>query len=135
MRILVLLTALVLTGCAFVEESPGSAYIATTYATLKVIDDDPEKAQRVEEIALEVLRVADDDPEATIDRLIETARGHIRWDRLDNADTLLVNALLIELAERLKERFGEGIIPEDARLTVQTLAGWVIDAASTVDEA
>lgn len=124
-----------LASCSFLEERPATAYLATTYATLKVIDDDAEKAERVIEIATEVLQLASSDPETTISRLMSEARGLIRWNRLDDADTLLVNALLVEVEHRLREKFGDGIIPEDARLTVQTLAGWVIEAAqSTLDD-
>ncbi len=134
LAIITLIVGSLTTGCAWLEENETSARVLTTYATLKVIDEDPEKARRVEEIALEVLQLADSDPQTTIQRLVGEARSHIRWERLDAADSLLVNALLIELEVRLQERYGDGIIPEDARLTVRTLAGWVIEAARTVPD-
>ncbi len=123
-----------LAGCAWIAENESSARLLTTYATLKVIDGDSERADRVEAIALEVLQLAADEPQATISRLVSHARTLVPWDRLDQADTLLVNGLLIELEVRLIERYGEGIMPDEARLTVADLAGWVIAAAQTVPD-
>lgn len=122
-----------LSGCAWLSENEGSARLLTTYATLKVIDGDAARADRVEEIALEVATYAGADPDVSVDALIARVRGLIDWSDLDEADTLLVNALLVEVSIRLKEKLGDGLIPEDARITVQTLAGWVIEAARTVE--
>ncbi len=132
-KLLVLFAALTLTGCGLVdviEENESSARLVTTYATLKVIDGDNEKADRVVEIAQEVSRLAGDDPEVTVDLLVARIRSLIRWDRLDEADTLLVDALLLELSARLKDKLGDELIPKDARVTVQTVAEWVISAAA-----
>lgn len=117
-------------GCALVAENESTARITTTYATLKVIDDDADKAARVIEIATEVKTFASDDPEATVDALIVATRALIRWDRLDRADAILVDTLLLELARELKERLGAGVLPEAARLTVVMVADWVISAAA-----
>lgn len=134
MRKFLLLTAAVplFAGCAWIEENPATAYMAVSYATEKVIEGDVERAQRVEQIALEVERASSGDAVATIDLLIELIRDEIDWTKLDSADTRLVNYLLLTLSDELKERYGDGLIPEDARLTVQQIAGWVIETARGV---
>ena len=121
---------MVLSGCAFIQEHESEARIATTYATLKVIDEDAERAARVVDIATEVSEIAGGDPEATVGLLIAEARDLIKWENLDAADTVLVDTLLIELEARLIDVLGDGILPDDARVTVQTIAEWVIRAAS-----
>ncbi len=135
-KTIVLLAALAVSagGCAFIEDNENSARLVATYATLKVIDGDSERADRVEAIALEVSALAGDNPEATVDTLILRARALIDWPSLDAADQLLVNALLLELSVRLKEVLGDGVIPERARVTVQTVAGWIIAAAQQVPD-
>jgi len=116
-------------GCALIQENESTARIVVTYATLKIVDGEPAKGERVIEIAEEVRTYTSDDPEVTVDALMNRVRGLIRWERLDRADTLLITALLVELEERLKERLGEGLISPEDRLTVRTLADWVISAA------
>lgn len=117
-------------GCAIVEERPSGARLAVTYATLKIIDGDADRADRVRAIAEQVKTYANDDPQLTVDLLIRQARALIEWDRLDAADTALVDTLLIELAARLKEELGEDLIPVELRVTVVTVADWVIAAAA-----
>lgn len=126
----ILICLFLLSGCAFLQEHESEARIATTYATLKVIGEDSERAARVVEIATEVRAIASGDPEATVALLIGEARELIKWDRLDAADTVLVDTLLVELEVRLIDVLGDDILPEDARVTVQTIADWVIRAAS-----
>lgn len=128
--LLTVLACFTFAGCAFLQEHESEARIATTYATLKVIDEDAERASRVVEIATEVRAIAGGDPEATVGLLIGEVRGLIKWENLDAADTLLVDTLLIELEARLINRLGDGVLPDDARLTVQTIADWVIRAAT-----
>ena len=127
-----LLASLVFAGCSTLNEYENTARLTTQYATIKVIDDDRAKAQRVEEIATEVKAYAQDDLFLTVDRLIDEARSQIAWHKLDAADRLLVDALLTELEVRLKERFGGDAVPDELRLTVEKLADWVISAARMV---
>jgi len=119
-------------GCSTLNEYERTARLTTMYATIKVVDDDQAKAERVEEIAGEVKRYAQDAELLTIDALIDTTRSLIDWSKLDAADRLLVDALLLELEDRLKERFGDDTVLEDLRLTVDKVADWVIEAAQMI---
>lgn len=116
-------------ACAFLSEHKATAKLATQYATIKVIDGDRAKAQRVREIAKEVKEYANTKAQLTVDRLIDEVKAQINWEDLDAADTLLVNALIDELSQQLTERLGSESLPKDLRLAVDTVIDWVISAA------
>lgn len=116
-------------GCATIQENESTARVAVQYATIKILDGDPEKADKVEQIAEEVKAYASGEKPVTVDALIEKAATYIPWEDLDDADTLLVTALLEEIRVRLKERLGDDFVPEDLRVTVDMVAGWVLEAA------
>lgn len=116
-------------ACATIGDQDSTVRLAAMYATIKVINGDTRKAERVEEIASQVQAYASDEKFLTIDLLVDQVRELVNWDKLDAADTLLVDALLMELRSRLEERLGTNVLPEDLRLAVNTVAGWVISAA------
>lgn len=118
-----------LAACSFVQERESNARLATMYATIKVVDGDAAKADRVEEIATEIREYASGEKFLTVDLLVDQVRKQVNWDRLDAADKLLVSALLDELKLQLIERLGADVLPEDLRLAADTVAGWVITAA------
>lgn len=122
------MAAFVLVGCATIAS--GDARLPVMYATLKVIDGDAAKAQRVREIATEVKALAADEVFFTVDALIIAINGQIRWEKLDMADTLLVTALVDELRSELTKRFPSTEVDADLRLAVTTVADWVITASS-----
>lgn len=131
-NLLLALTCLALSACSFVDEREDTARLAVMYATIKVIDEDADRADRVIEITREVKGYASGEASLTVEGLIAEVRDQIRWDRLDAADELLVQALLIELRDRLKERFDGDYIPQDLAITVDKVADWVISAAAMV---
>lgn len=122
----------VLCACSFLQEGNRDAKLVTQYAVLKVAENDPAKARRIEEIALDVQRYANDAANLTVDSLIVAIRAQIRWDLLDMADTLLVNALLERLRDELIAYLGPETLPEDVQLAATTVATWVIEAAQLV---
>lgn len=127
--ILALAAMLVVSGCAMLTEGDSQARLVTMYATLKVVDGDAGKATRVEEIATEVQEYASQETFLTVDLLIAAIRDRVPWHDLDAADELLVNALLDELRNELIRRLGSDVLPEDLRLAVENVTGWVISAS------
>ena len=123
---------LCLCGCAALTEGNTDAKLITQYAVLKVSEGDPAKADRIEEIALEVQRYAQDATAITVDALIVAIRAEVRWSELDAADTLLINALLERLRTELIEYLGPEQLPEDVRLAATTVAEWVIEASRLI---
>ena len=116
-------------GCSFLQEHESSAEFTTKSVTLKVIDGDASKAERVESIASDVQAYAGSEVHLTVDLLIRAIEERVDLDRLDPADRLLVEELIDSLRAELIRRLGPGVLPEDLRLAVDTVAGWVIDAA------
>ena len=129
-RIMIIVSLAVLASCSLTEERPETARLIVQAATYQVIDGDASKAERVIEIATEVRSIAETDPHLTIAALVQSARELVRWDTLEPSERLLIEALLVELQYRLEERFGPDPLPADLRLTVDRIAGWVVDAAS-----
>lgn len=130
-----LLLALTLTGCAsvnsFFKENSTTAQVTVQYATLKVIERS-DKINRDD--VLEKVRLARDlitqDTEVTFRQLSAKVREAINWDRLDDADQILLDAVLQEAETRLQERIGEGVLDEDSKTTLVTLFNWIEQAAS-----
>ena len=127
--VLLFLATVSMSACSFFSEHKATAKLATQYATIKIIDGDRAKAQRVREIAKEVKQYANTKPQLTVDRLIDEVKAQINWGDLDAADTLLVNALIDELSQQLTKRLGSQSLPKDLRLAVDTVVDWVISAA------
>lgn len=127
--LIVLVLSSLVAGCATISENENTARVTVMYATIKVIDEDQAKADRIVEIAEEVKEYASNVEQLTVDLLISETRAQIDWSKLDAADRLLVDTLLVELETRLKERFDGAEVPEELALTVEKVADWVINAA------
>jgi hypothetical protein len=128
--LLVCAAVMALAGCA--TTSP-SGDIVTGYGIMKLteeaVKDDVEKAQRVRLMAEQVRAAAANQEFQSVDLLMAEVRRHIPWDRISPADTFFANEMLRLWRDDLVTRFGEGILPEDIRLSVEKVAGWVILAA------
>lgn len=129
--ILSVLTAMLLSGCAMLQQSPTTAHLAVTVATMKVVEagDNPvERAQRVIAVANEAKRLIDNEA-VTIDVLEEAIKNRLDQEPLAPSDRLLADALIITIADELRARVGMGLLDEQQRLTVSTVLGWVVRAA------
>lgn len=114
-------------GCAAIADHQATAKLTIQYATLKYIDGDQDKAQRVARIAAEakgfVLAGASlDDVEAAV-------RARIPWDQLDDADKVLVNGLLDAIREELEFRVQHQLLDPDQVMAVSAVIAWVEEAA------
>ncbi len=125
------------TGCATTDMSginPEQAKvigkIAVQYGVAKYLGKHPENAQRVSQIAQEVLAVAGGDGANTVDLLIGILKSKINYGKLDAADAVLVNGLVDVVASELKNRVGGGVIPTDKLPQVKELASWIIEATA-----
>ena len=130
------LASLLFSGCALleqVEQSPLAAHIAVQQATLRYIDGDVEKAQRVVDVAEQVKEYAAGT--VTIALLDVYLRAQIKWDKISMADALLLDALLVELSERMEQKMGEGELSPEDLASVERVVGWVIMYASMVADA
>lgn len=126
------MVALLVTGCASLTESPpAAAQLAVKYAALKVIEggDDPAaRAATVLAIVDDAHRFLDTTP-TTVPELAREIMARVDLANLSHADRLLATALVATVTERLSERVGEGLIPGHQLLYVNTVLGWVAQAA------
>lgn len=123
-----------LAGCALlqsVEDSPMMAKLTVQQATLRVINDDPDKAVRVLEITRDVreMMTVDSVTLAVLDEFIEF---QIRWEKLSTADEQLLRMLLQEMQDRLAEKFGQGLLTPEDKVSISKVIDWIEDAAQLV---
>lgn len=122
------LLATLMMGCAAIETSPVTSALTVQYATLKYIGDDTDKAQRVYTVASGMAETIQDG-NATLTLLDQALRAEIRWERLDAADTLLLDTLLTQLQVELQSRISNGLLSPDDRVRLLKVAEWVMSAA------
>lgn len=129
--IITLVAVALLAGCAALQRQDPTARLTVQYATLKYIAEDASKAARVAEIAQDA-RDSLDAGSVTLSLLDAALRERIDWSRLDTADRLLLDSLLVMLRDELEHRFGDGLLDGDARVQIRVVADWIIQAAAMV---
>lgn len=130
--------AVLLSACSTTGGQPSNATteLLVQYATLKVIANNPERAQRVVTIAQQALDQLSDPTASVTVALIENAvRSQIHWEKLDPADTLLANALISMVHDELVARVGDGLLPADKLVQVKAVLEWVVAAGALVPPA
>lgn len=133
MRKLLAVIILVLTaGCASTgENSQLTESLFVKYATAKVIANNPDKAVAVLDLVEQAKQYVDSDTgTVSIAALDQAARDRIPWDRLDAADQMLVDAVLVEARQRLEQAIGDGILDADQRVRLSRVLGWIEQAAA-----
>lgn len=119
-----------LSGCAVLEGNPATARFAVQYATLKVIKDDHWKAARVVQIVTQAAELLDESS-ATIALLEAAVRSSIDWDKLDAADTLLADNLIIAVKFELEKRVGDSLLDPEKTFAIKMVLSWIIEAAES----
>lgn len=125
----VLCASLFVPACSTISDRPILAQLAVQYAVVKVLDNNPDFAPRVVEIATFVEENAGASQATTVLVLEQLVRAQINWDRLDAADRILVDALIAAVREELVARLGDGPLTGDNVLVVKQVAGWIKTAA------
>jgi hypothetical protein len=120
-------------GCSTMETAGNSltAQVAVQQATLRVAQDDPARAERIQEIVAEVRPYIEQDT-ATVALIDGYVRAQVPWASLSTADAQLLLVLLDELRNRLEARIGEGMLDPRGRASILRVLDWVHDAAGLV---
>lgn len=116
-------------GCQTIKERPAVAQLAVQYATIKVVEKNPDRAARVIEIAAYIKANAGNSSAASVALLEVAVRKQIDFERLDAADTFLVDTLIGLVRDELVARLGDGPLSPENALIVAQVAGWIEDAA------
>jgi hypothetical protein len=133
------LTLAFTTACTSLQPVDGQSQEANTqslaaksaiqYATIKAIEGKSERAKRVVSITADLDSLVDGNTQASVDKVEQLVRDEVRWDKLDTADTLLVNNLINGVKVQLQKRIDEGVLDKDERVAVRTVLTWVREAA------
>lgn len=127
-----ILAAVIMTGCGSTSQLAESDLVQG-YGIMKLTEQavkgDAEKAARVQALALEIQKRATDEQFDSVDLLIEAVKQQIPFERLSAADTFFATEVLRLWREDLVNRYGGGVLPEDLRLSVKKVTGWVVLAA------
>ena len=130
-KFIALVCTFILMSCASLSTDRGqqvAARIGVQYATLKIIDGDADRASSVVEVVDRAIALAEGEP-VSIDDLEAQIRDAIPWNKLDDADYMLAEVLILQIREELDVRVVDGLIdPERAAAAVEVLR-WVRDAA------
>jgi hypothetical protein len=129
--VLLVLAVATLEGCAVIEQSPMTAKLTVQQATLRVIGEDVERAERVIALTGQISGYVEYE-EITVELIDSYLRSQIDWPKLSLADAQLLVMLLDELRLRLDARIGDGVLDPNDKVVIQTVLDWVADAASLV---
>lgn len=129
----VFLIFLVMAGCATLTNQDARLELATQYATLKVIAETDVTAEQVRELVQAVRQIIEADTQVAVHHLAQQVRQSINWDKLDAADQLLLNAVLMEIELRLIEVVGDGLLDDQGKVAVGTLLDWIDEAAAIAE--
>jgi len=123
---IIVMFAMLFSGCAVLESiAKDENKLAVQYATLKVIDGDTQKADRLKSWLTEARNYVDNGAEVSVSYLAEEARIRIKDKISDPADMLLAMAVLNEAERRIQERLGDGALAEGERVNLLTVFDWI----------
>jgi hypothetical protein len=116
-----------LVGCSILDNHQASAKLAIQYATLKYVDGDQAKGDRVLAVVANARELSA--TATTLDALHEAVRQSISWDKLDDADKLLASNLLDMIRDELQARFDSDLLEPEQVVAVHRVLDWVEEAA------
>lgn len=115
-------------GCQTIGERDLAVKVPVTYATLKVIDNDVNRAQQVYDVTTAIKTMIDDGVLAIVD-IDKVLNEQIPWEKLDAGDKFLVVLLIDELKLQIDEYIEDGKINKDHAERVSVLLNYVASAA------
>lgn len=119
-------------GCAALKQGGTGAQTAVEVATIKVIDGDAERANRVVEIVGKVRGLIEGDEVSTLETVEDNVRSAIDWSGLDTAEKLVVNRLIDAVRAEIDNRINADDIASldpDEVVAVQRILDWIEQAA------
>ena len=123
---IIVMFAMLFSGCAVLETiAKDENKLAVQYATLKVIDGDTQKSDRLKSWLTEARNYVDNGAEVSVSYLADEARIRIKDKISDPADMLLAMAVLNEAERRIRERLGEGLLEQEQRVNLLTVFDWI----------
>lgn len=129
----VLISVLLLSGCASLQSAPGQSRLVVQLATMKVIEADRDHTQAralaVKRLAGEAQRFFDTD-HVTVGLLADSVAARLAGLDLSPSDRVLAIALVGTVVGELDARVGDGLLSADQKFTASQVLGWVEQTAS-----
>lgn len=120
-KLIAILSLVVLSGCATIQDQNLSAKLAVQYTTLKVVEEDKLSKQGIQDTVTFTRRLIETDGRVDLTQLKSSVLGYIDVTSLEPSNQLLVLTLLDEIEQQLEERTVEGDYVE----SVSVLLDWV----------
>lgn len=123
-----------LCGCSALDWVADNADVAqpvVMIATMKAVEAEPNHPERARKIAQYAQDAKSylDGPAITLSEFEGAIRDRLGVDSLSPSDALLAGSLVSALMEKLNESVGDGVLDPDARLRINTVLDWIIEAA------
>ena len=117
--------AIFISSCSSINgDNENAARIGVIFAVMKIIDQDIEKAEKVCSIANDAQSFFDSNV-LPVDEIEKLIRDKINFSKLDSAETVLVEALIIEIKIKIQDGEASGFIDPETKVTATKVLGWV----------
>lgn len=116
------------TACAVLQD-PVYQPIARAAIQLGVhnfVEGDPGKIERVREV-VEQARSFFDQGDTTVSLVGTAIRAVIHWEKLNEQEVVLVNALIDTVEAVIAQEVGEGTLDPETTLAVNTILDWILE--------
>lgn len=132
-KIALVLAVLLVSGCAlWSSQGPSAQMLEVKIATLEVLDNDKEKAATWVSWVDDGIRFIESENEAKISALDVALRKRIDWNALEPSESLLIDAVILEIRMRLINKFGDDLLTGEQRIKLVQVLQWSKEAAQTI---
>ena len=125
-----------LAGCATLTTIASNPVVqaGVKYGIIRLLSDNPGKQPQALAVIKEVRKYAGQAPDATIDDLAQRTMEIIPWDRMNLADQMLTQDMVLYASNYLKKMVGDGVLDADARVEVDLFLRWIEQAVRLVKQ-
>lgn len=113
------------TGCSTLQDN-GAEGIAVRYGIMKLVTETSITATEITAHTTRLRQIVEGDSFILVTELEQELRSHINWNRLDAADTFLLNEIITAVAQQIAARVD---IDADRAVRITQFLDWV-DAAA-----
>ena len=133
---IVSLLLLALSGCATLTTIASNPVVqaGVKYGIIRLLSDNPGKQPQALAVIKEVRKYAGQAPDTTIDDLAQRTMEIIPWDRMNLADQMLTQDMVLYASNYLKKMVGDGVLDADAMVEVDLFLRWIEQAVRLVKQ-
>ena len=114
----------------YLQENETLTRAAVEYATLKYINEDSGKSQRVQDVITKTIAVMNGGQSTTIESIATFVRQNVSVESLSPTEFVLLNALIDVVQSEIQKRISRQALDENDRVFVARVLTWIHDAAA-----